>query len=111
MKAKADALVAALAEHFGTAAEFVAPAGGIFLWVTLPEGVDTSRLAEVAARSGIAFNAGAEWSVSAPERARRRLRLCFANPPVDVIRAGVAELAAICHQEFGVPARIANVEQ
>ncbi len=109
LKAKADALVAALAEHFGTAAEFTEPVGGIFLWVTLPERVDTSRLAEVAAKSGIAFNAGAEWSVSAPERSRRRLRLCFANPSVDVIRDGVAELAAVCHREFGVPVRSGNV--
>ncbi len=109
LAAKAAALVAALAEHFGTAAEFVEPAGGIFLWVTLPEGVDTSRLAEVAAKSGIAFNAGAEWSVTPPERARRRLRLCFANPSVDVIRAGVAELATVCQREFGVPVRSGNV--
>ena len=109
LQVKADALVAALAEQFGTAAEFAAPEGGIFLWVTLPLGVDTSRLAELAARSGIALNAGAEWSVSAPERSRRRLRLCFANPSVDVIRAGVAELAQVCHREFGVPVRSGNV--
>lgn len=109
LKTKADALVAALAEHFGTAAEFAAPEGGIFLWVTLPETVDTSRLADVAAKAGIAFNAGAEWSVSPPERSRRRLRLCFANPSVDVIRAGVAELACVCQREFGVPVRSGNV--
>jgi len=34
---KADVLVEALAEHFGTAAEFEKPVGGIFLWVRLPE--------------------------------------------------------------------------
>ncbi len=111
LRRKADALVAALAEQFGTAAEFVVPAGGIFLWVTLPEPVDTSRLAEVAGKAGIAFNAGAEWSVADPDHARRRLRLCFANPTVEVIAEGVAALAAVCHQEFGVPARIANVRQ
>ena len=109
LKAKADALVAALAEHFGTAAEFAKPEGGIFLWVTLPDAVDTSRLAAVAAQSGIAFNAGAEWSVTPLERSTRRLRLCFANPSVDVIMAGVAELAGVCQREFGVPARSGNV--
>ena len=109
LKVKADALVAALAEQFGTAAEFTAPKGGIFLWVTLPDGVDTSRLFDIAAKAGIAINPGAEWSVATPERARRRLRLCFANPSVEAIRQGVAELAAVCHKEFGVPARIANV--
>ena len=42
---------------------------------------------------------------------RSRLRLCFANPSHAAIRAGVAALAEVCRREFGVPARIANVEQ
>jgi len=106
---KADVLVEALAEHFGTAAEFEKPVGGIFLWVRLPEQVDTSRLAVAAAAEGIAFNAGAEWSVAGP-RAKRWLRLCFANPTDEALRGGVAALAAACHKEFGVPARIGNVQ-
>ena len=108
LKRKADVLVAALAEHFGTAAEFDAPCGGIFLWVTLPEAVDTTRLAVLAAEAGIAINPGAEWSV-AGTGARRRLRLCFANPTPEIIRDGVAALASVCQREFGVPARIGNV--
>ena len=110
LQRKAKVLVDALAEQFGTAAEFEEPAGGIFLWVRLPEAVDTSRLAVAAAAQGIAFNAGADWSMTGP-RANRWLRLCFANPPEDVIRAGVAALANVCHREFGVPARIANVSR
>jgi len=39
------------------------------------------------------------------------LRLRFANPSHAAIRAGVAALAEVCRREFGVPARIANVEQ
>lgn len=107
---KAAALVEALEAEFGTAAEFVRPSGGIFLWVTLPAEVDTSRLAQVAAAEGVAINPGAEWSAD-PESGRRRLRLCFANPTVDTIREGVARLAAICHREFGVPVRGGNVER
>lgn len=108
LKRKADVLVAALAEHFGTTAEFEAPQGGIFLWLTLPEAVDTTRLAVLAAAAGIAINPGAEWSV-AGAGAKRRLRLCFAHPSEATIRDGVAGLAAICKREFGVPARIGNV--
>ena len=110
LKGKRDALVEALHEHFGTAAEFDVPPGGIFLWVTLPATVDTSRLYAVAAAAGIAINPGAEWSVDAGH-GRRRLRLCFANPTREVIRAGVAALAEVCHREMGVPERIANVQQ
>jgi 2-aminoadipate transaminase len=110
VKRKAGVMVEALAEHFGTAAEFEPPVGGIFLWLRLPEAVDTSRLAVVAAAEGIALNAGPDWSVAGP-RARRWLRLCFANPSEDVIRDGVAALAAVCQKEFGVPVRIGNVRQ
>ena len=40
-----------------------------------------------------------------------RLRLCFANPTHEQIREGIAVLAEVCHREFGVPARSANVEK
>ncbi len=108
LKTKADALVEALAENFGEAAEFVAPAGGIFLWVTLPEAVDTTKLTQAAAAEGVQINPGVDWSTD-PAYGGRRLRICFANPSVETIRAGVAKLADICHREFGVPLRSGNV--
>jgi 2-aminoadipate transaminase len=39
------------------------------------------------------------------------MRLCFASPSHDGIRQGVAVLAEVCRREFGVPERIANMEQ
>jgi 2-aminoadipate transaminase len=39
------------------------------------------------------------------------MRLCFANPSPEAIRAGVAALAEVCRRKFGVPDRIANVQQ
>jgi 2-aminoadipate transaminase len=110
LRAKLDTLMEALAEQFGTAAEFDAPQGGIFLWVKLPEAVDTMRLAQAALAAGIAINPGPEWSTN-EGYARSRMRLCFAHPSPDAIRQGVAALADVCRREFGVPARIANVAQ
>jgi 2-aminoadipate transaminase len=108
LRAKLDTLMEALAEQFGTSAEFEAPPGGIYLWVKLPDSVDTLELAQVALAEGIAINPGPEW---ATDRAygKSRLRLCFANPPHETIRAGVAALAGVCHRQFGVPVRTANV--
>lgn len=110
LKGKAEAMAEALSEQFGTAAEFATPRGGIFIWVSLPESVDTSRLAEVALAEGVAINPGAEW-VADPQTGRHKLRLCFGNPSIPTIRDGVARLAEICHREFGVPLRGANVER
>ncbi len=107
---KLEAMMAALAEQFGTAAEFDAPKGGIFLWLKLPDGVDTQKLAQVALSEGVAINPGPEWSTD-KARARTRLRLCFANPEPEAIRQGIAALARICHREFGVPTRSANIKR
>lgn len=110
LKGKLDALMDALAEYFGAAAEFEAPPGGIFLWVKLPPEVDTTKLAQVAAAQGIEINPGAQWSIAGAD-ARRSLRICYANPSIETIRQGVAALAEVCNREFGVPSRIANVER
>lgn len=110
LRAKLDALMEALAEQFGTAAEFEEPKGGIFLWVKLPDNVDTMKLYQQALASGIAINPGTEWSIN-NAYSKSRLRLCFASPSVQDIRDGVAALADVCRREFGVPSRSANVER
>jgi 2-aminoadipate transaminase len=110
LRAKLDTLMESLAAQFGTAAEFDEPKGGIFLWVKLPDEVDTMQLAKAALAAGIAINPGPEWSTNQPH-AKSRLRLCFASPTNDAIRHGVAALAEVCRREFGVPQRIANVTQ
>jgi 2-aminoadipate transaminase len=110
LRAKVEILMEALAEHFGTAAEFEDPKGGIFLWVKLPDVVDTHKLAQAALASGVAINPGPEWSTD-KAYSRSRMRLCFASPSHDAIRQGVATLADVCRREFGVPVRSANVEQ
>ena len=109
LRKKLETLMDALAEQFGTAAEFDEPKGGIFLWVKLPDRVDTLKLYRAALAAGVAINPGPEWSTDAAH-SKSRMRLCFASPSHDEIREGVAILAEICRKEFGVPARSANVE-
>jgi len=110
LRGKLETLMEALAEQFGTAAEFDDPKGGIFLWVKLPDQVDTLKLAQAALAAGVALNPGPEWSTD-KAHGKSRMRLCFAHPSHDTIRAGVAALAEVCRKEFGVPARSANVER
>jgi 2-aminoadipate transaminase len=110
LRKKLDTLMDALNEQFGTAAEFDDPKGGIFLWVKLPDVVDTQRLYGAALAAGVAINPGFEWSTDAAH-GKCRMRLCFANPSPEAIRAGIAALAEVCRREFGVPDRIANVQQ
>jgi len=107
---KLQVLREALAEQFGTAAEFGDPPGGIYLWIKLPETVDTVKLGQAALAAGVSLNPGPEWSTD-KEYARSRLRLCFANPDPETIKKGVEVLADVCRREFGVPLRSANVDK
>lgn len=110
LREKLETLMESLSENFGTHAEFDDPPGGIFLWVKLPDNVDTMKLYQAALKAGVSINPGTEWSMDKPYSASR-LRLCFASPSKDEIREGVAKLAEVCRNEFGVPLRIANVEK
>jgi 2-aminoadipate transaminase len=110
LRAKLDTLMEALNEQFGTSAEFEDTSGGIFLWVKLPDKVDTLKLYQSALAAGVAINPGPEWSTD-KAYASSRLRLCFASPSHEQIREGVAVLAEVCRRDFGVPARSANVER
>ena len=107
LKQKCDVLIEAMEKNFGTVAEFETPPGGIFLWVKLPAEIDTSRLATEAAKHGIQVNPGAEWSIEGPG-AKRAIRICYATPPLETIREGIAALAEVCRKEFGLPKTIAN---
>ena len=109
-QAKLDTLVGALNEQFGTAAEFDYPPGGIFLWVKLPDNVDTMKLRAAALAAGVQINPGPEWCHD-KAYSRSRMRLCFASPSHEEIREGIAVLADVCRKEFGVPERSANIER
>ncbi|MGV3628613.1 MAG: PLP-dependent aminotransferase family protein [Betaproteobacteria bacterium] len=102
LRAKLETLMEALREHFGAAAEFVDPQGGVFLWVKLPDSVDALQLYKSAQAAGVAINPGPEWSVN-KTHAKNRMRLCFANLSHEEISQGVAGLAEVCRREFGVP--------
>jgi 2-aminoadipate transaminase len=110
LRRKVETLMETLNEQFGTAAEFEDPKGGIFLWVKLPDNVDTMKLYQAALKEGVAINPGNEWSTD-KAHSGSRLRICFASPTHQQIREGVAILAEVCRREFGVPTRSANVEK
>jgi 2-aminoadipate transaminase len=110
LRGKLDAMIDALRKEFGDEVSFDYPAGGIFLWMSLPSPVDTSRLYQAGLQSGIAINPGAEWMTDT-SAGQSRLRLCFAQPSHQIIYDGVARLAQVCQREFGVPKRAASAHR
>ena len=102
LQRKCDTLSSALRESFGPSVEFEIPRGGMYLWVKLPDGVDSRDLEAAALREGIAFNPGPDWSAD-PDAAASYIRLCFALPSEAEIWEGVEKLAEVFRREGAIP--------
>jgi 2-aminoadipate transaminase len=108
LREKLDTMQDALEREFGTSIETWRPRGGIFLWMKLPASIDVRKLVKPAADAGIAFNPGPEWAID-PETSKNHLRLCFALPSKETIRAGIAAFAHVCYEQTGIPQQSANI--
>lgn len=102
LQVKCNAMVSAVEAEFGSVAEVRPPDGGIYIWVTFPEGTDTTALAPAAAAAGVEYTPGAGWSASEADGARR-LRLCFGHVDVDTIQAGITALAQVFRDNTDLP--------
>ena len=92
LRAKRDALFAALEEHLADICTWSHPIGGLFLWLALPVDIDMAKLAELADAEGVRYVPGSEFHVEGREIPF--LRLAFGHPPIDDIRDGVPILAS-----------------
>ena len=97
--AQARAMVEAMAEYFPADVSYTVPEGGMFLWVTLPESVDTMELFDKALARNVAFVPGAPFY--AEPGARSTMRLNFTNADADTIRDGIRRLAECIREELG----------
>lgn len=86
-----DAMLAAMAEHFPEGVHWTRPAGGMFLWVTLPEGVNARHVLDAAIARKVAFVPGEHFH--AEGGAVNTMRLNFSNATPDMIHEGIARLA------------------
>ena len=94
-----DVMLAALEEFFPSTVTWTHPAGGLFLWVTLPEGMDAPRLLEAALRENVAFVPGGSFFATG-EQGVRHLRLNFSNAQPEQIREGIRRLAAAVRRQM-----------
>jgi 2-aminoadipate transaminase len=69
------------------------PTGGMFCWLTFPDGVDTAALLPAALEAGVGFVPGSAFAVAAPRPVEARC--CYASYPPEVIREAVRRLASV----------------
>lgn len=97
-RSQASAMVEAMKEFFPAEVEFTIPEGGMFLWVTLPEGIDSMKMFDAALERNVAFVPGAPFY--AEPGTRSTLRLNFTNADEETIRDGIKRLAETIEEQL-----------
>ncbi len=92
-KERRDVMLAALDSYFPPGTDWTQPQGGLFLWATTPEGMDTTPLLKVAIENKVAFVPGAPFYPCGG--GGNTMRLNFSNATPDNIRIGMARLGKV----------------
>jgi len=88
-----DVMLQALRENFPPMVTWTHPKGGLFLWVTLPEGLDMQAIFQSAIEHNVAFVPGNSFYANDSREGSRHMRLNFSNAAPEQIREGIGRLA------------------
>jgi len=96
-RARRDTMLDALADHFPPQAEWTRPSGGLFIWATLPDFIDTTDLLARALHENVAFVPGEAAFLDG--RGRSSMRLNFSGSDEDAIREGIRRIGEVVTQQ------------
>jgi 2-aminoadipate transaminase len=92
-RSRRDTMLAALEEHFPAEASWTEPQGGLFIWATLPDYIDTGDLLAKALRADVAFVPGSGAYVDG--RGGSSMRLNFSGVNESEIREGIRRIGKV----------------
>ena len=96
-RSRRDTMLQAIDENFPHTATWTRPAGGFYVWVSLPPWSDTTAMLAAAVERRVAYVPGSAFYPDG--RGRDRMRLAFCYPPEDRIQEGVARLGSLLEDE------------
>lgn len=95
-RARRDAMLQALGEHFPDGARWTHPRAGLFVWVDMPDGVDTTALLRSAVEdAGVAYIPGRAFCAAGGVRGGSSMRLNFSRMTVAEIHEGIHRLGQV----------------
>lgn len=97
-KKQSNAMVESIKEFFPKEIKYTIPQGGMFLWVTLPQGVSAMKLFDIAIKKKVAFIPGDPFYVD--ERNVNALRLNYTNASPETIKIGIQRFAEILKENI-----------
>jgi len=92
-RSRRDAMLDALEKYLPAEVSYTRPEGGFFIWLTLPQGIDTYALLQLGVKAGVIFIPGAAFSPSG--QADNKLRLAFCAVDEATIAEGVQRLSTL----------------
>ncbi|MEU1673714.1 PLP-dependent aminotransferase family protein [Streptomyces roseifaciens] len=95
-----DAMLDALTAHMPPGVTWTTPAGGFFVWATLPDGLDAKAMLPRATGARVAYVPGAGFFADGSGRTNMRLSFCY--PPPERIREGVRRLGDVIAGEIAL---------
>jgi 2-aminoadipate transaminase len=98
----------ALAEHFPPQAEWTRPGGGLFIWATLPDFIDTTDLLARCLRDNVAFVPGEQAYLDG--RGRNSMRLNFSISDAETIREGIGRIGSVLEELVGLYGTLTGAE-
>ena len=96
-RSRRDTMVEAIREYFPEGTEWTTPAGGFYVWVTLPDWMDTKSMLAAAVERRVAYVPGSAFYPDG--RGHDQMRLAFCYPTQDRIREGIQRLGSLLQDE------------
>lgn len=95
---RADHMLSCLAEQFPQEIQYTTPEGGMFIWVTLPQGMNTQEMFTKAVARKVAYVPGRPFF--AKGGGENTLRLSFSSVNPQQISTGISALAQTIRKEM-----------
>lgn len=94
---RCETIIKAMEEEFPPGVSFTRPEGGLFLWVTLPEGLDSEKVFHKAIEQNVAFVPGSAFYPNSKKA--NMMRINYSNMPEDRIIEGIKRLGKVLKDE------------
>lgn len=93
-----DAMLSALRQYMPPGCSWTYPDGGFYVWLTVPEGVDSKAMLPRAVTARVAYASGTGFYADGLGSAQMRLSYCYPTP--ERLQEGVRRLAGVIESEM-----------
>lgn len=98
-RVKRDRMIQALHDHMNGMAEWSEPEGGMFVWATMKEDIDTKTMIPQAIKNGVAYVSGQAFTTRSGQKKSMRLNFTFGTP--DQLEEGIKRIKKTVNEHLG----------